>query len=130
MDGYYWSSSIVSSTDSYHLYMHTTRLIKANSGNKRLGFALRCVMALRFFLPTGSLGARSYPLSYVYAGRYYWDTGRLYFQAVSGLYWSSSIVSSALSYRLYMYSTRLIKADSSNKRDGYALRCVTRNLSC
>ena len=105
--------------------MHTTRLIKANSGNKRLGFALRCVMALRFFLPTGSLGARSYPLSYVYSGYYYWGTGMLYHQTTFGYYWSSNVHSSAAGYRLDMNSTRLIKASTSNMRGGFALRCIT-----
>ncbi|MBR3233700.1 hypothetical protein IKG12_02470, partial [Candidatus Saccharibacteria bacterium] len=75
---------------------------------------------------TGSLGARSYPLSYVYSGYYYWGTGRLYNQTLIGRYWSSSIVSSTDSYYLYMDSTRLIKAYSTNKRFGFALRCVAR----
>ncbi|MBR3233282.1 hypothetical protein IKG12_00245, partial [Candidatus Saccharibacteria bacterium] len=75
---------------------------------------------------TGSLGARSYPLSYVYSGYYYWATGRLYYQTLNGHYWSSSIVSSTTSYILLMYSTRLIKAYSNNKRFGFALRCVAR----
>ena len=75
---------------------------------------------------TGSLGARSYPLSYVYSGYYYWVTGRLYYQTLIGDYWSSSIVSSTNSYNLNMGSTRLLKANSVNKRLGYALRCVAR----
>ena len=73
---------------------------------------------------SGNKNARSYPLSYVYSGSYYWGTGRLYLQTVYGYYWSSSIVSSTDSYRLDMSSTRLIKAYSNNKRIGYALRCV------
>ena len=47
----------------------------------------------------------------------------LYTQTVHGDYWSSSIASSTYSYRLAIYSTRLIKADSGNKRNGRALRC-------
>ena len=78
---------------------------------------------------TGNLGARSYPLSYVYSGNYYWDTGRLYLQTVNGLYWSSSIVSSTNSYYQYMYNTRLFKAPSYNKRIGLALRCQIDMLS-
>ena len=95
-----------------------------HDSNKRHGFSVRCVMVLRFFLSTGSLGAGSYPLSYVYSGYYYWGTGRLYDQTLGGLYWSSSIVSSTNSYRLYMFSTRLIKASSNDKRRGIALRCA------
>ena len=64
-------------------------------------------------------------MSYVKSGIYYWDTGRLYYQTVSGYYWSSSIVSSTDSYGLSMSSARLIKAGSLNKRCGRALRCVT-----
>ena len=74
---------------------------------------------------SGSKNARSYPSSYVYSGVYYWDTGRLYGQTVNGGYWSSSIVSSTDSYDLYMDNTRLIKANSHNKRSGRPLRCVT-----
>ena len=73
---------------------------------------------------TGSLGARSYPLSYVYSGRYYWDTGRLYGQTIYGLYWSSSIANNSNNYGLHMASTRLIKANTNDKRSGNALRCV------
>ena len=65
-------------------------------------------------------------MSYVYSGRYYWDTGHLYDQTVHGVYWSSSIVSSTASYGLYIYSTRLIKANSHNKRVGFPLRCIIR----
>ncbi|MBR3233702.1 hypothetical protein IKG12_02480 [Candidatus Saccharibacteria bacterium] len=104
--------------------MYSSRLDNMRVHNKRFGFPLRCVMALRFFLSTGSLGARSYPLSYVYSGYYYWDTGRLYDQTVIGSYWSSSIVSSTSSYDLAMNNTRLIKANSGNKRYGLALRCA------
>ena len=81
------------------------------------------VLPCAFSISTGSLGARSYPLSYVYSGTYYWGLGRLYYQAVDGRDWSSSIDSSTNSYRLYMNNTRLIKADGTNKRNGHALRC-------
>ena len=66
----------------------------------------------------------SYPTSYIPSGHYYWATGRLYNQSLRGSYWSSSIGSSTDSYGLYMLSTRLVKAFSNNKRDGFALRCV------
>ena len=84
------------------------------------------VLPCAFSISTGSLGVRSYPLSYVYSGYYYWGTGRLYYQTLYGAYWSSSIVSSTNSYDLYMYSTRLIKANSANKRSGSALRCMAK----
>ena len=66
-------------------------------------------------------------MSYVKSGSYYWDTGRLYYQTVDGYYWSSSIVSSTGNYTLAMNNTRLIKANSDNKRYGFALRCVIKS---
>ena len=78
---------------------------------------------------SGNENARSYPLSYVYSGTYYWSTGRLYVQTVSGTYWPSSDYTSTNSYRLRMYNTRLIKADTYNKRYGGALRCIPK-LAC
>ena len=124
--GRYWSSSIVSSTHSYRLDMYSTRLVKADSNNKRLGFPLRCVMALRFFLSTGSLGARSYPLSYVYSGYYFWLTGMLYDQTGGGRYWPSSISNSNYSFDLHIENTRLVKSGGGNKRIGFSLRCAIR----
>ena len=124
--GFYWPSTIYNSSLSYALGMYGSRLFKADTGNKRVGFALRCVA--RYYFSIGSLGARSYPLSYVYSGYYYWDTGRLYFQTVGGYYWSSSIVSSTDSYALNMNSTRLVKARSDNKRIGFALRCIVDSI--
>ena len=78
---------------------------------------------------TGSLGAGSYPLSYVYSGLYYWGTGRLYQQTLYGYYWSSTIYDSSNSYDLTMYGSRLIKAHTYNKRCGFALRCQIDILS-
>ena len=48
VNSYYWSSSIVSSSHSYTLYMYNAHFIKANNNNKRSGIALRYVMTLRF----------------------------------------------------------------------------------
>ena len=120
--GTWWSSTIVNTRYSYNLRINNNvDVLRPQSDNddRYIGRSVRC-----FFFSTGSLGAGSYPLSYVYSGRYYWDTGRLYRQAVEGGYWSSSIVRSTNSYNLYMNNTRLIKADSNNKRSGFALRCI------
>ena len=125
ISGSYWSSS-KKGLNSYGLDIRDTRLSKTHTANACFGYTLRCVTVPRFFLSTGSLGARSYPLSYVYSGYYYWATGRLYNQTLNGYYWSSSIASSTGSYRLGMDSTRLVKADSANKRNGRAMRCVAR----
>ena len=84
------------------------------------------VLQCAFSISTGSLGARSYPLSYVYPGLYYWGTGRLYYQALYGGYWSSTIYNSSDSYSLVMTGSRLIKAGTNNKRLGSALRCMAK----
>ena len=64
-------------------------------------------------------------MSYVYSGRYYWDTGHLYDQTVHGVYWSPNITNSINGYLLYMYSVHLVKSNNNNKRNGLTLRCVT-----
>ena len=69
---------------------------------------------------------KSYPLSYVYSGSYYWLTGRLYYQTNDGYYWSSGIVSSTVAYRLRTWSSVVRPAESSNKAVGSALRCVSK----
>ena len=66
---------------------------------------------------------KSYPLSYVYSGFYYWVTGRLYHQSVFGDYWSSTIVNGLDSFRLYLSSDIVRTANSFNKSIGFNLRC-------
>ena len=39
----YWSSTIYSSSFSYHLHMTGSRLVKANTNTKHFGYALRCI---------------------------------------------------------------------------------------
>ena len=124
--GGYWSSNIYTIFGNYRLGMYGVRLDGTMDNNKCYGFTLRCVTVSRFFLSTGSLGARSYPLSYVYSGYYYWATGRLYNQTLGGLYWSSTIYNSSSSYRLTMDGSSLAKAYAHNKRVGNALRCTIR----
>ncbi|MBR3233443.1 hypothetical protein IKG12_01095 [Candidatus Saccharibacteria bacterium] len=80
------------------------------------------------FDSTGSLGARSYPLSYVKSGVYYWELGRLYHQTLESAYWSSSIYDGYGSYRLVMNDARLIEAGANNKRYGFTLHCVVDSI--
>ena len=75
---------------------------------------------------TSATKVKSYPLSYVYSGFYNWDTGRLYSQNYSGIYWSSTVVSSPNAYRLFTWSSVVSPANTSSKARGYAFRCVTR----
>ncbi|MBQ3325934.1 hypothetical protein IJG79_02175 [Candidatus Saccharibacteria bacterium] len=74
----------------------------------------------------GANGLHSYPLDYVYSGRYSWVTGRLYYQGNDARLWSSTIVSSTGAYILNTWSTDVRPADSDNKAHGLALRCVSR----
>ena len=67
---------------------------------------------------------KSYPFSYVYSGRYYWATGRLYYQSIDGVYWSSTVVSSTGAYSLYTWSSGVRPANADNKALGNTLRCV------
>ena len=78
---------------------------------------------------SGNENARSYPLSYIYSGYYYWNTGRLYNQTLHDDYWPSTIYNSSSGYNLAMYGSRLIKAHTGNKRSGLALRCIPK-LAC
>ena len=74
----------------------------------------------------GATGAKSYPLDYVYSGRYFWDFSRLYIQGVTALLWSSSTVSSTLAYSLRTWSAAMRPVEPDGKTFGYALRCVSR----
>ena len=63
--------------------------------------------------------------SYVYSGNYNWNTGRLYNQSNNGNYWSSTVVSSTDAYNLNTWSSDVRPANTNNKANGNALRCVS-----
>ena len=88
-------------------YLFTTYSIKFNDGTA-----------------TDATKIKSYPFSYVYSGNYYWSTGRLYYQGNTGYYWSSTVVSSTTAYTLSMWSSGIRPANTSNKANGFAVRCV------
>ncbi len=67
---------------------------------------------------------KSYPFSYVYSGFYYWGTGRLYAQSGNGRYWSSSVISSTVTYDLNTWLSGIHPSNSSHKASGSAIRCV------
>ena len=70
-----------------------------------------------------AIKAKSYPFSYVYAGRYYWSTGRLYDQKNAALYWSSTAVSSTVAYGLSIWGDGLRPARTDGKTLGDTIRC-------
>ena len=73
-----------------------------------------------------STAAQSFPLSFVFSGGYFWDTGRgsVYYQGGSGYWWSSLSNGSTASYNLSMGSSRLIPQSSNHKLFGRSVRCV------
>ena len=74
---------------------------------------------------SGSTGARRYPLSYVFSGRYYWGSGTLYYQDSGGYWWSTAAYSGSNAYYLGMDSSNLGPQSNANKAYGFALRCVS-----
>ncbi|MBQ3469923.1 hypothetical protein IJH16_03060 [Candidatus Saccharibacteria bacterium] len=69
-----------------------------------------------------STGARRYPLSYVYSGRYNWGSGNLSNQDSYGNWWFTAAYSDSNAYSLGMYSSYLNPQTSSNKANGFTLR--------
>ena len=72
----------------------------------------------------GNIGVMSYPLDYVYNGRYRWSSALLYFQGNQSAYWhlTSSTGGTAPSFILWYGSVKI--ASIADKADGDALRCV------
>ena len=75
--------------------------------------------------PQGSIKARSYPMSMIATGMYFWQNGQLYNQGVSGGFWTST---NENSNRAWLISIAITSVDpkntDGNKVAGYALRCV------
>ena len=68
---------------------------------------------------------RSYPLSYIFTGIYYWDKGMFYNQKMDGRYWSTNVANQNDAYYLYIPGgTRLLVYYTNNRRFGQNLRCV------
>ena len=41
--GYYWSSTVNSSSNAYHLLLNTSYVYPANFSSKNYGFSVRCI---------------------------------------------------------------------------------------
>ena len=122
--GYFWAtSSSTSSATSRFLYVGGDYLNPQNGAHKELGFTLRCKNSDLF--PAGSSAARSYPVSLVLSGSYYWypGYGTLWGQNTIGYFWESQVDSSELTYYLATDDIQLTQY-AGNKRYGFALRCV------
>ena len=73
----------------------------------------------------GSIKARSYPISMIASGLYFWQNGQLYNQGSAGGLWTST---NENSNRAWLISIAITSVDpkntDGNKVAGYALRCV------
>ena len=71
---------------------------------------------------------KSYPLSYIFSGEYFWPTGKLSLQSLDSGYWSSTVHDNSV-FRVYMSGNvvRYIN-NSARKSFGYSVRCA--KISC
>ena len=73
----------------------------------------------------GSSAARSYPVSLVMSGYYYWQKGIISSQNVLGLLWSSSLVKQGEDWVLVlMLGSDFIRGSTQEYFHGFSLRCV------
>ncbi|MBR5408770.1 hypothetical protein IK112_02360 [Candidatus Saccharibacteria bacterium] len=74
-----------------------------------------------------STGARRYPLSYVWPGYYFWNTGTAYEQNGNGVWWSNTSRDNETAYVLNVQgASALIPQYYSNRNAGFSLRCIAR----
>ena len=73
---------------------------------------------------SGSTIIRSYPLSFVRAGTYYWSDGRLFYFNEQGYYGSSTINSDYKYYWMSLWGSGL-QEEPHYKYHGSTLRCAT-----
>ena len=66
----------------------------------------------------------THPLYFIRSGGL--DGTTLYFFGGNGLYWSSTVYSSANAYSLYFNSSGLYPAYRNNRYNGRSLRCLSR----
>ena len=92
-------------------------LLAQNDVSKAYGFPLRCVEISAY----GSTSARSYPVSLVYSGYYFWRWANLNRQNSAGDWWTSTAHSSVNSYGVYIDSTLLLIPDNYEKEYGVSL---------
>ena len=128
-----WSSTTIGATDAYRLGVWGVYVRPTLSDGKIFGQTLRCskkIVSWSYLFTQygygnnqdGGTGVHTYPLDYVDSGRYYWGTGRLYYQGNNANLWSSAIVSSTDAYSLRTRPTVVLPAESTIKDLGAALR--------
>ena len=85
---------------------------------KIYSFSLRCIG----ITPYGSTSARSYPVSLVFSGNYYWNLGQHYIQETGANIQSNKLNSDIYSYNLYISTKIMDTADYASKTGGFSLR--------
>ena len=76
--------------------------------------------------PAGKEGIWAYPLSYIFAGHFYWNKGSLSGLNGDSHYWSSTVDSEWAAFRLYIWVNGYAESVTDNKLYGFTVRCVTR----
>ncbi len=74
---------------------------------------------------TGSIAGRSYPLSYLLSGYYYWGSGKLNNLGSFGGWWSNTVEEGGLAYRLDIYEDEVYADVYNDMGLGFPLRCVS-----
>ncbi len=77
---------------------------------------------------TGSIAGRSYPLSYLLSGNYYWYYGRLSHLGSYGNWWSNTIEGGGRAYYLTIGEDGIYADDNYGMDLGFPLRCVSTYL--
>ncbi|MBR2600733.1 hypothetical protein IKE07_01160 [Candidatus Saccharibacteria bacterium] len=72
----------------------------------------------------GSKKMRSYPISYVLSGRYYWVQAMLYMQTIRTHFWTSTNKSGGNYYYFNLGPDYFVDNDFTGKKMGLALRCI------
>ncbi|MBR3279247.1 MAG: hypothetical protein IKG01_10190 [Lachnospiraceae bacterium] len=76
----------------------------------------------------GSRMLRSYPLSIIFSGLYYWVSGDLNYRGTLGNYWSSTPYAYTYSHYLGFTSTYVYPQNGNYKTNGLTVRCVARGM--
>ena len=110
---YTWSSGESTAANAYYLHFITTEVRPQWSNNKDSGFPVRCIELKNKFrtatcVYTGHSGA----------------SGALTAQGSQGRAWSSGENAAAQAYRLYFVSSEIQPQGSSNKSNGFSVRCI------
>ncbi|MBQ3469997.1 hypothetical protein IJH16_03445 [Candidatus Saccharibacteria bacterium] len=107
-NGFFWTIVAYNSTDAYLMDIGDSAIFPQYHYSKAYGFTLR------------STNTRRYPLSYVYAGIYYWKDGDLLAQGSYGYGWSTYTADGTANSLVFQGSS-LNPQNQSNPNGGFYL---------